>query len=79
MYEVSVVSFSDPRLRYFNRSLARIATFKVNLKAIIDISMLTWMVQVCDSMYMSFVYKATILLSFFSFLRISKGAWWCSG
>ena len=34
--------------------------------------MLTQIIQVCDSMYMGFVYKAAILLSFFSFLRISN-------
>ena len=71
MYGLSVTSFSDPRLRYFSRSLARNASFRVSLKTIIDIPMLTQIMQVCDSMYMGFVYKAAIVLSFFSFLRIS--------
>ena len=72
MYGVSVVSFSDPRLRYFNRLLAKNATLEIGLKAIIDIPMLTQMVQVCDSMYIGFVYKSAMLLAFFSFLRISN-------
>ena len=70
MHGVSVVSFSNPRLRYFNRSVARNANLKVNLKSIVDISILTQIVQVSDSMYMCFVYKAAILLSFFSFVRV---------
>ena len=45
---------------------------KVNMKSIIDIAMLTQIAKVCDSMFMGFVYKAAILLSFFSFLRISN-------
>ena len=62
----------DPRFRYFSHSLARNSSLKVCLKTIIDIPLLTEMSQVCDSMYMGFVYKAAILLSFFSFLRISN-------
>ena len=72
MYGLPVTSFNDPRFRYFSRSLARNSSLKVCLKTIIDIPLLTEMTQVCDSMYMGFVYKAAILLSFFSFLRISN-------
>ena len=64
MYVISVARFRDPR--------SRNANIKFNLKAIIDIPMLTNIAKVTDSMYMGFVYKAAILLSFFSFLRISN-------
>ena len=72
MFGLSSASFTDPRLRYFSRSLARNAALKVTLKSIIDIPILSQISQVCDSMYMGFVYKSAILLSFFSFLRISN-------
>ena len=72
MFGLSSASFTDPRLRYFSRSLARNAALKVTLKSIIDIPILSQISQMCDSMYMGFVCKAAILLSFFSFLRISN-------
>ena len=72
MYGIPVSSLNDPRIRYFNKSLSRNSDLKIKLKAIIDISMLRSMVHIADSMYMGFVYKAAILLSFFSFLRISN-------
>ena len=72
MYGISVVGFSDPRIKFFNKSLSRNSELRLNLKAIIDIPLLTNIVQVTDSMYMGLVYKAAILLSFFSFLRISN-------
>ena len=68
----SVAAFSDTRLKYFSRTVTRNAPLKIRLKSIIDIPMLTQMVQVCDSMYMGCVFKAAILLSFFSFLRLSN-------
>ena len=64
MYGLDVSPFSDPRIRYFNKAIARAAPFKVSLKPIIDIPLLTDMAVVCDSMFMGFVYKAAILLSF---------------
>ena len=72
MHGISVVSFTDPRVRFFNKSLSRNAGLRIKLKAIIDIPMLIKIAKITDSMYMGFVYKAAILLSFFSFLRISK-------
>ena len=70
MYGIDVVSFADPRIRYFKRAIGRSSPLKFTIKAIIDITMLTQMVTMCDSMFMGFVYKAAILLSFFSFIRI---------
>ena len=72
MFGLSVSAFNDPRLRYFSRSLARNSSLKIHLKAVIDIPLLTQITQVCNSMYLGYVYKAAILLSFFSFLRISN-------
>ena len=56
MYGILVTSFSDSRLKYFNRSVARSANAKVTLKSIIDIPMLIKIAQATD----------------FSFLRISN-------
>ena len=72
MYGMSVASFTDPRVRFFNKSLSRNAALRIKFKAIIDIPMLIKIAQIADSMYMGFMYKAAILLSFFSFLRISN-------
>ena len=44
MYDLSVGSFSDPRLRYFSRSLSRNAYLRVSLKTLIDILKLTRMI-----------------------------------
>ena len=72
MFGLSVLPFLDPRIKYFNRSLAISAPFKVKLKAIIDPHTLQKITKKCDSMYMGQVYKAAFLLSFVSFLRISN-------
>ena len=72
MYGVSVLGFSDPRIRFFTKSLSRNAGLHIRLKTIIDIPMLFSIIHITDSMYMGTVYKAAILLSFFSFLRISN-------
>ena len=70
MYRFNVSAFADPRIRYFNKAVARASPFRVKLKAFIDIALLKKIVTVCDSMFMGFVYKTAILLSFFSFIRI---------
>ena len=72
MYGLDISAFSDPRICYFNKAIATSAPLKVSIKPIIDIPLLTEMAAVCDSMFMGFVCKAAILLSFFSFLRISN-------
>ena len=72
MYGLQLACFTDPRIRYYNKAVARSAPLKVSMKAIIDITIFHKTVQVCDSMFMGFVYKAAILLSFFSFLQISN-------
>ena len=72
MYGFQVTAFLDPRIRYFNKAVAKSSPMSVNIKSIIDIPMLTQIAKICDSMFMGFVYKASILLSFFSFLRISN-------
>ena len=72
MCGISILSFSDPRLKCFNRSVARNANLKIYLKAIINIPILNQILQVSASMYMGYVLKAAIVLSIFSFLRISN-------
>ena len=62
----------DPRIKYFKRSLAIIAPFRVIIKSIIDIALIKAVAQQCDTLCMGLVYKAAFLLSFYSFLRISN-------
>ena len=72
MSGINVSAFTDSRIRYFNKAVALASPLRVNLKAIIDIALLKQIVTLCDSMFMGFVYKAAIILSFFSFIRISN-------
>ena len=69
---LDVSPFSDPRIKYFHRSLLLHRPFKVAIKSIIDPSTLKSMVKECDHMFMGPVYKAAYLLSFFLFLRITN-------
>ena len=69
---LDVSAFFDPRVKVFTRALMRSRPLNPNIKAIIDIPMLTKIITHCDRLYFGMVYKAAFLLSFFSFLRISN-------
>ena len=72
LFDLDISMFSNPRIKFFTKSLALSAPLKLSIKSIIDIPTLTSIVLRCDSMFMGQVYKAAFLLSFFSFLRISN-------
>ena len=71
-YGISVLPFLDPRIKYFQKSLSLSKQFTGKIRKIIDISTLTDIVTVCDTMWMGQIYKALYLVAFFSFLRISN-------
>ena len=72
MYGVQTSSFCDPRIKLYNKALLRHRPLNPSMKPIIDTDTLQAMVLQCDRMYMGHIYKAAILLTFFSFLRISN-------
>ena len=72
MHGLSVFSFLDPRIKYFQKSLILNKKFAAKIKKIIDIKTLTDIVFVCDTMWMGQIFKALYLVAFFSFLRISN-------
>ena len=72
MYGISVLSFSDPRIKYFQKSLTLNRQFSAKIKKIIDIETLNKIVLVCETMWMGQIFKALYLVAFFSFLRISN-------
>ena len=69
---VNCMAFLDPRIKVFTRALMRSRPLNPNIKTVIDIAMLTPIVKHCERMYLGMTYKASFLLSFFSFLRISN-------
>ena len=72
MYGVSTLPFLDQRIIYFQKSLARQRQFSIKIKKIIDIPLLQKITSLCDTTWMGQIYKATYLVAFFSFLRISN-------
>ena len=72
IFSLDTSPLSDPRIKYFHKSLLLNRPFKVAIKSIIDPPILISIVNQCDLMFMGTVFKAAYLLSFFSFLRISN-------
>ena len=71
-FSIDISCCQDNRIRIYKKSLLHYSPFNSNIKAIIDIPMLTSLVGQCDSIYMGTVFKAAFLTSFVSFLRISN-------
>ena len=69
---LDVACFNDARLKFYLKAIQRHAPLVVKLNKIIDIPMLSQIVEQCDFTYMGQVFKALYLLSFYSFLRISN-------
>ena len=67
---LDVVSFADPRLKYYQRAMQLHSPLQVKLKKVIDVSLLHRIVQQCNYTYMGQVFKAVYLVSFYSFLRL---------
>ena len=72
IFSLDTTPLSDPRIKYFHKSVLLHRPFKVAIKSIIDPSTLTSIVNQCELMFMGTVYKAAYLLSFFCFLRLSN-------
>ena len=72
LFALDTSPFFDPRIKYYTRALARQAPLTIRLKTIIDIPLLTNIVQQCEHFYMGYVFQAAFLLAFFAFFRISK-------
>ena len=71
-FGADVSAFSDPRIRLYNRAIMRLTPLNPSIKPIIDIPTLQAMINQTDRMYMGHIFKAAILLSFFSFVRFSN-------
>ena len=71
-FGLDISCFQDPRIKVYNKAVLRNSHFNPNIKSIIDIQMLTRLVSQCETMHMGVIFKAAILTSFFSFLRISN-------
>ena len=62
----------DARLKFYLKAVQRQAPLVIKLNKIIDIPMLSQIVEQCDFTYMGQIFKALYLLSFYSFLHISN-------
>ena len=69
---LDVACFNDARLKFYLKAIQRHVPLVVKLNKIIDIPMLSKIVEQCDFTYMGQIFKALYLLSFYSFLRISN-------
>ena len=67
-----ISAFNDPRIKLYNKAIMRHRPLHPSIKPIIDISLLKAITDEADRMYMGPIFKAAILLSFFTFLRISN-------
>ena len=65
-------AFNDPRIKLYNKAIMRHRPLNPSIKPIIDISLLKAITEQAERMYMGPIFKAAILLSFFSFVRISN-------
>ena len=71
-YGVDTSAFNDPRIKLYDIPIMRYRPLNPSIKPIIDILTLQSIVEASDSMYIGHIFKAAILLSFFSFVRISN-------
>ena len=71
-YGVDTSAFNDQRIKLYNKAIMRHRPLNPSIKPIIDVTTLQLIIQSTDTMYMGHIFKAAILLSFFSFVRISN-------
>ena len=71
-FGADISAFNDPRIRLYNKAIMRHRPLNPSIKPIIDISTLQAIVKQTYRMYMGQIFKAAILLSFFSFVQISN-------
>ena len=70
-FGVDISAFNDPRIKLYNKAIMRHRPLNPSIKPIIHVSTIHLIIQHTDSMYMGYIFKAAILLSFLSFVRIS--------
>ena len=58
IFGLDVAGFADIRLKYYQKAVQMNALLRVNLKKVIDISLLKLIIQQCDHTYMGQVFKA---------------------
>ena len=64
LYCIDTSSFSEPRIRLYNRAVMRHRPLQPSLKPIIDIATLQLVAQQCNRMHMDHILKSAILLAF---------------
>ena len=72
LYGKLVQAFSGLRITYYQKAHTMDRPFKVKLNAIIDLSLLSKIINLCDTLYMAQMFQAASLITFFSFLCISS-------
>ena len=60
------------KLHMYLKSIQKSSPFSVKLHHLIDIPLLTSIVQRCDSTYLGYVFKTCYLIAFFGFFRLSN-------
>ena len=65
LFGLPIHSFSDPRIKYFQKAMILHRPFKVTLKKIIDIQTLQLMVRACDFSYMGQIFNAVYTVAYF--------------
>ena len=69
---LDVAIFQDMRVKYYQKAVQLSTPMNVRLRKIIDIPLLSKIVEQCNFTYMGQVFKALYLLAFYSFLRMSN-------
>ena len=64
--------WDHPNVKYILKSVKINRAIVVAKKHIIDLAMLNYIVNHCDTVYLGSVFKAVFLLAFFGFLRLSN-------
>ena len=72
LFALDTTPFFDQRIKCSTKAFSKQAPITVKLKSIIDIRLLIKIIQECEHLYMSFVFKAAFLLAYFPFFRISN-------
>ena len=64
--------FQDSRVRVFTKAIRKHSPINPHIKLVSNIPTLALLVHQCDRMHIGTVFKAAVLLSFFSFLKTSN-------
>ena len=67
-----ISDLNHSKLHMYLKSIQKSSQFSVKLHHLIDIQLLTSIVQKCDSTYLGYVFKTCYLMAFFGFFRLSN-------